>query len=178
LGQLEPAWTWFETEFGQLEPAWTWFGQPEGQVPLGLGAAGASAGALGAEAAGCLRSDWACKMGNAMACVEVPPHAQPGSLPRATIQAEIDRHRAEQNRCAKGYASRHPRAPDGIVGVVAFKFVIAADGAVRPAVISENTVGDPAFGSCLLAMVQTMRFPPTGGLIFIEYPFLLQVSGN
>lgn len=105
---------------------------------------------------------------------EPPPRAStehPESRQTLTndrIRAEIGAHRAEVERC---YAASFSRNPSHRGSVLVF-FEIGPDGRVRRSNVVENTSGDDEAGTCLVAVVAAIRFPPTGlGIMETRYSF-------
>ena len=70
------------------------------------------------------------------------------------------------------YRGRDPALAPPTVGVVEVEFTIAASGATIDAGVSRNTLGTDAVEKCVVAAVQTLRFPTSGsGPIKARYAF-------
>ncbi|MCK6552108.1 TonB family protein [Myxococcota bacterium] len=94
--------------------------------------------------------------------------ATKGKLSREDIQRTIDVHLARFMSC---YQVRLQRRPE-LQGEVALRFTIAVTGEVVDATTKSSTLQDTAAERCLVAVMQTLKFPPpTGGAVAVTYPF-------
>jgi hypothetical protein len=93
-------------------------------------------------------------------------------LPRPTVVGAISADAVEAGIAALGEAVPACwTAPQP--GKVLVKFVIATDGTVRTAAMRSTTVRHPPTEDCLVAAVQTARFPPLpSGTAVVHYPFV------
>lgn len=94
-----------------------------------------------------------------------------GSLSRSEIQQIIAEHRSHIRHC---YEKELAKAPQ-LEGRVDVSFVIGADGSV----LSSKADGlDPNVASCLLAVIDSMKFPEPkgGGVIKVSYPFVFRAD--
>jgi hypothetical protein len=134
---------------------------PIGTKGVGLGAA-ASAGKVG-------------RGGQSDLGIDEPASVQ-GGLDREVIRRVIISHRPQIRYC---YEKQLSNTPD-LVGKVLVEFVIAGDGSVSTAHVSEQTLSDAEVGKCIVSKVKTWSFPkPKGnGTVVVTYPFLFKPSGQ
>ncbi|MCB9531630.1 MAG: TonB family protein [Myxococcales bacterium] len=94
-----------------------------------------------------------------------------GQLDRELIARVIREHRREVRACYEAELQSNPE----LQGLVKVAFVIAADGQVAGARISESTLGNDAVGQCIANRVRRWRFPEPrgGGTVNVNYPFVL-----
>ena len=98
------------------------------------------------------------------------PDAPAGSLPKEEIRRVIRANIAEVREC---YESALERWED-VAGKVDLRFVIAGEGRVCAARVSESTVSDVAMGNCIVRAAQRWRFPPVDGVVIVTYPFVFR----
>lgn len=93
---------------------------------------------------------------------------------RGVIQSVIKRHLPQIRYCYEKVLIRSPT----LFGKVATRFVIASNGQVQSAEITESTLGDAEVERCVVAKIQTWRFPrPRGeGIVVVRYPFVFTTS--
>lgn len=97
-----------------------------------------------------------------------------GQLDRETIARVIREHRNEVRACYEAEL----RADPELEGLVKVAFVIAPDGQVAGARISESTLGNDAVAQCIANRARRWRFPAPGGggTVNVNYPFVLSVG--
>jgi TonB family protein len=129
----------------------------------GIGGYGAGVGTLGRKAG----SDIGITSGNPI--VE-------GSLDKELIRRVIHSHASQVRFCYESELVRHP----GMNGKVAVKFIIAASGSVQRASVDQSTLGNANVESCIVSRVYQWQFPRPkgGGIVVVNYPFLLKASGD
>lgn len=88
---------------------------------------------------------------------------------RRGIEAHLDEVRACYTEALEAWRTLH--------GLIKVRFVIAPDGSVIEAVPVYDSSGVPALGCCIARVVRAWEFPPPdgGGMIIVQYPFLLEV---
>jgi TonB family protein len=99
-----------------------------------------------------------------------------GSLSKETIRRVIGRHLNEVRYC---YEQRLVSRPE-LQGRVAVKFMIDPTGAVRTSALLSSDVGDAQVGSCINDAVKRWVFPAPegGGVVVVNYPFVLSQTGQ
>jgi pSer/pThr/pTyr-binding forkhead associated (FHA) protein len=98
-----------------------------------------------------------------------------GSLSREVIRRVIRRHINEVRFC---YEQELGQRPD-LAGRVTVSFIISATGAVQTATVSNTTLSNPRVESCISQAVRRWTFPAPdgGGVVGVNYPFVLDSSG-
>ena len=88
----------------------------------------------------------------------------------------IHEHRAQLRFCYESELSSHP----GMTGRISVKFTIAADGSVQRADVDSSTVNDRSVERCITTRVAEWLFPKPkgGGIVVVNYPFILKASGE
>jgi hypothetical protein len=99
-----------------------------------------------------------------------------GSLSKEVIRRVIQRHINEVRFC---YEQELNQRPD-LQGRVTVKFIISPTGAVQSALVSETTLGAPRSEQCIAQAVRRWTFPSPegGGIVIVNYPFMLTSSGG
>jgi hypothetical protein len=99
-----------------------------------------------------------------------------GSLSKEVIRRVIRRHINEVKFC---YEQELNQRPD-LEGRVTVKFIISPTGAVQSALVSETTLGAPRSENCIAQAVRRWTFPAPegGGIVIVNYPFMLTASGG
>lgn len=99
-----------------------------------------------------------------------------GSLSKEVIRRIIHRHINEVRFC---YEQELNQRPD-LQGRVSVKFIISASGAVQTAATSASTLGNPKAEGCIVAAVRRWTFPSPegGGIVVVNYPFVLSQTGG
>jgi hypothetical protein len=99
-----------------------------------------------------------------------------GSLSKEVIRRVIQRHINEVRFC---YEQQLNQRPD-LQGRVSVQFVISPTGAVQMAAVSQSDMGSPPVESCIAGAVQRWSFPAPegGGIVVVNYPFVLQATGG
>ncbi|MHB8419853.1 MAG: adventurous gliding motility protein GltG [Myxococcales bacterium] len=129
----------------------------------GLGGYGTGVGGMGHKGG----SDIAISSGNPI--VE-------GSLDKELIRRVIHQHRNQVRFCYESELVRH----QGLNGKVTVKFIISASGTVQRASVDQSTLGNASVESCIVSRVYQWQFPKPkgGGIVVVNYPFLLKESGE
>ncbi|MFW6067331.1 MAG: TonB family protein, partial [Myxococcota bacterium] len=98
-----------------------------------------------------------------------------GSLSKEVIRRVIRRHINEVRFC---YEQQLNQQPD-LEGRVTVKFIISPTGAVQSAVVSNTSLGSPPAENCIAQAVRRWTFPAPegGGIVVVNYPFMLNASG-
>jgi hypothetical protein len=99
-----------------------------------------------------------------------------GSLSKEVIRRVIQRHINEVRFC---YEQELNQRPD-LEGRVTVKFIISPTGAVQSALVSDTTLGAPRSENCIAQAVRRWTFPAPegGGIVIVNYPFMLTSSGG
>jgi hypothetical protein len=99
-----------------------------------------------------------------------------GGLDREVIRRVVVSHRAQVRYCYEKQLTASP----GIAGKLLVEFVISADGHVVSARPSEDDLGDPEVGRCIVSRVRGWTFPPPkgGGVVVVTYPFLFKPAAR
>ncbi len=98
-----------------------------------------------------------------------------GSLSREVIRRVVRRHNNEVKFC---YEQELNSRPD-LEGRVTVRFIISPTGAVQTAMVQGSTLGNRRVEQCIASAVQRWTFPAPdgGGIVIVNYPFMLQSSG-
>ncbi|MBX3270431.1 MAG: AgmX/PglI C-terminal domain-containing protein [Sandaracinaceae bacterium] len=99
-----------------------------------------------------------------------------GGLSREVIRRVIQRHINEVRFC---YEQELASRPD-LAGRVTVNFVIGSTGAVLTSALVASTLGNERVEACILQAVRRWTFPqpPGGGVVAINYPFVLETDGS
>jgi hypothetical protein len=99
-----------------------------------------------------------------------------GSLSKEVIRRIIHRHINEVRFC---YEQELNSRPD-LQGRVAVKFIISPTGAVQTAAVSASTLGSAKAEQCIACAVRRWTFPSPegGGIVVVNYPFVLAQTGG
>lgn len=99
-----------------------------------------------------------------------------GSLSREVIRRVIRRHINEVRFC---YEQELANRPD-LAGRVTVSFIISATGAVQTATVSNTTLSNARVEGCITQAVRRWTFPAPdgGGVVGVNYPFVLDSSGG
>ncbi len=99
-----------------------------------------------------------------------------GSLSREVIRRVIRRHINEVRFC---YEQELAQRPD-LAGRVTVSFIISATGAVQTATTSATTLNNARVEGCIVQAVRRWTFPAPdgGGVVGVNYPFLLDATGG
>lgn len=99
-----------------------------------------------------------------------------GSLSREVIRRVIRRHINEVRFC---YEQELNQRPD-LEGRVTVRFIIAASGAVQTSLVQASTLRNQRVESCVAGAVRRWTFPAPdgGGIVIVNYPFMLTASGG
>jgi hypothetical protein len=97
-----------------------------------------------------------------------PPEVE-GYLDREIIQRIVRQHRREMIHCYETELQRNPQ----LAGRVVMTWVIAGNGSVVSASVSETTLNNSTVESCMAQRIRRWVFPePTGGgIVRVNYPF-------
>lgn len=94
-----------------------------------------------------------------------------GTLSMDIIRRVIHGHRDQIRYC---YARELTRQPD-LSGKLTVKFTISTAGYVQQAAVSANALHHAALERCILQKVRSWKFPePRGGIVIVNYPFILR----
>ncbi len=98
-----------------------------------------------------------------------------GSLSREVIRRVIRRHINEVRFC---YEQQLNARPD-LEGRVMVSFIISPTGAVQTASVGNSTIHNAAVEGCVIQAVRRWTFPAPdgGGVVGVNYPFMLNSSG-
>jgi TonB family protein len=108
----------------------------------------------------------------ANAWAEEPSYA--GKLAPEVVKKVIRRNNNQVRFC---FESQLANAP-GLNGRVLVKFVVNAEGKVTQPMLSESTIENEGFESCLLKRLATWVFPrPEGGEALVTFPFTFTSAG-
>lgn len=99
-----------------------------------------------------------------------------GALSKEVIRRVVRRHLNEVKYC---YEQQLTSRPD-LAGRVTVKFVISPTGSVQSAVVSDSSLRNQAVESCVTQAVRRWTFPAPdgGGIVVVNYPFLLDAAGQ
>jgi len=99
-----------------------------------------------------------------------------GSLSREVIRRVIRRHINEVRFC---YEQELNQRPD-LEGRVTVRFIIAASGAVQTSMVQDTTLRNQRVESCVAGAVRRWTFPAPdgGGIVIVNYPFMLTATGG
>lgn len=99
-----------------------------------------------------------------------------GSLSREVIRRVIRRHINEVKFC---YEQELNARPD-LEGRVTVRFIISPTGAVQTAMVQATTLRNQRVEGCITQAVQRWTFPAPdgGGIVIVNYPFMLQAQGG
>jgi len=97
-----------------------------------------------------------------------------GSLSMEIIRRVIRSHRDQIKYCYSKELTRNPN----LRGKVAVKFTISPKGYVQQATVSQTTLRNAAVERCITQKIRTWKFPEPkgGGIVIVNYPFILQSS--
>lgn len=99
-----------------------------------------------------------------------------GSLSKEVIRRVVRRHINEVKFC---YEQQLNARPD-LQGRVTTKFVISPTGSVQSAMVASSSLRNEAVESCIVRAVRRWTFPAPdgGGVVVVNYPFLLDAAGQ
>ena len=99
-----------------------------------------------------------------------------GSLSKEVIRRVVRRHINEVKFC---YEQQLNARPD-LKGRVTTKFVISPTGSVQSAVVASSSLRNQAVESCITSAVRRWTFPAPdgGGVVVVNYPFMLDAAGQ
>ncbi|MGB8332570.1 MAG: TonB family protein [Polyangiales bacterium] len=99
-----------------------------------------------------------------------------GSLSKEVIRRVVHRHINEVKFC---YEQQLNARPD-LQGRVTTKFVISPTGSVQSAMVDTSSLRNEAVESCIVRAVRRWTFPAPdgGGVVVVNYPFLLDAAGQ
>ena len=109
--------------------------------------------------------------------ITVPhPPVVRGSLSREAIRRVIRRHINEVRFC---YEQGLRQRPD-LEGRVTVAFIISPSGSVQSSAVASSTIGNVRVEGCATRAVQRWNFPAPdgGGIVVVNYPFMLTQSGG
>ena len=99
-----------------------------------------------------------------------------GSLSKEVIRRVIRRHINEVKFC---YEQQLNARPD-LEGRVTVRFIISPTGAVQNSLVQDSSLGNQQVESCVAAAVRRWTFPAPdgGGIVIVNYPFMLSAAGG
>jgi TonB family protein len=99
-----------------------------------------------------------------------------GSLSKEVIRRVVRRHINEVKFC---YEQQLNARPD-LSGRVTTRFVISPTGSVQSAMVANSSLRNEAVESCIVRAVRRWTFPAPdgGGVVVVNYPFLLDAAGQ
>jgi len=99
-----------------------------------------------------------------------------GSLSKEVIRRVVRRHINEVKFC---YEQQLNARPD-LQGRVTTRFVISPTGSVQSAMVGSSSLKNEAVESCIVRAVRRWTFPAPdgGGVVVVNYPFLLDAAGQ
>jgi TonB family protein len=99
-----------------------------------------------------------------------------GSLSKEVIRRVVRRHINEVRFC---YEQELNAQPD-LEGRVTVTFIISPTGAVQNSSLNASTIGNARVESCVVAAVRRWGFPQPdgGGIVVVNYPFMLSQTGG
>ena len=99
-----------------------------------------------------------------------------GSLSKEVIRRVVRRHINEVKFC---YEQQLNARPD-LQGRVTTRFVISPTGSVQSAMVASSSLRNEAVESCIVRAVRRWTFPAPdgGGVVVVNYPFLLDAAGQ
>jgi TonB family protein len=99
-----------------------------------------------------------------------------GSLSKEVIRRVVRRHINEVKFC---YEQQLNARPD-LQGRVTTRFVISPTGSVQSAMVANSSLRNEAVESCIVRAVRRWTFPAPdgGGVVVVNYPFLLDAAGQ
>ena len=99
-----------------------------------------------------------------------------GSLSKEVIRRVVRRHINEVKFC---YEQQLNARPD-LQGRVTTRFVISPTGSVQSAMVANSSLRNQAVESCIVRAVRRWTFPAPdgGGVVVVNYPFLLDSAGQ
>ncbi len=99
-----------------------------------------------------------------------------GSLSKEVIRRVIRRHINEVRFC---YEQELNQRPD-LEGRVTVSFIISPTGAVQSSAVAASTMGNQRVEQCIAGAVRRWTFPSPegGGIVVVNYPFMLTATGG
>ena len=99
-----------------------------------------------------------------------------GSLSKEVIRRVVRRHNNEIKFC---YEQELNQRPD-LEGRVTVRFIISPSGAVQTALVSASTLSNQRVERCIVSAVRRFTFPAPdgGGIVNVNYPFMLTSQGG
>lgn len=96
-----------------------------------------------------------------------------GSLDRDAITKVVRRRIKSLQDCYE----RELKRDTSLSGKIEVEFTIGESGRIDEARVSNNQMGSPAVGACLVSRIRRWRFPtPDGGSVTVNYPFIFTPS--
>jgi hypothetical protein len=99
-----------------------------------------------------------------------------GSLSREVIRRVIRRHINEIRFCYEQELAQHP----DLAGRVTISFIISATGGVQTSSVMNTTLSNARVEGCIVQAVRRWTFPAPdgGGVVGVNYPFVLDSTGG
>lgn len=107
---------------------------------------------------------------------DAPRQADQPSIPRSEIQRVIREATGQVRYCYERALAQEPT----LEGTIRVRFVIAPNGSVTSASVTDSTMGKPDMEECVLQRVRALTFPPpdNGAEVVVNYPFRFLHTGN
>ncbi len=98
-----------------------------------------------------------------------------GSLSAEVIRRVVRRHTNEVRFCYEQGLNSNPE----LAGRVQVRFVITPTGAVQTSMVAGSSLGNRNVENCIATAVRRWSFPAPdgGGIVIVNYPFMLQSGG-
>ncbi len=108
--------------------------------------------------------------------VSLKPLAAFGGLDKDVIMKVIQANQRQIRVCYEIALQEKP----ALAGKVAVAWVIGPDGSVPLVNVTEDTMGDPRVGECVVARIRRWVFPKPegGGIVNVTFPWLFKVAGE
>jgi len=99
-----------------------------------------------------------------------------GSLSMEIIRRVVHSHHDQISYC---YSKELTRSPN-LRGKVTINWTISAQGFVTQSSVKQSTLDNAAVEQCIVSKVRTWKFPEPkgGGVVIVNYPFILNPSGG
>ncbi|HJZ87369.1 MAG TPA: AgmX/PglI C-terminal domain-containing protein [Polyangia bacterium] len=98
-----------------------------------------------------------------------------GSLDKEIIRRIVHRHLNEVKFCYESEAIKRPE----LAGRVQIQWTISGTGQVIASAVASSTTGNATVDNCIAQAVRRWEFPKPqgGGIVIVNYPFVLQTAG-
>jgi hypothetical protein len=124
---------------------------------------------------GCLATPWRKKKDEKIEAMGGATTKVIGSLDKEIVKRVVHKHLNEVKFCYEKELLKRPE----IAGRVLTQFTIGSNGKVLASAVQASTLADPAAETCIAEAVRRWEFPrPEGGVVIVQYPFVLKFAGN